>query len=152
MTRRSEVIDVDMGFDRIMAAIPELRGATVDIGIQEDAGVSDDGTTVATYAFFNEFGTEHIPARPFMRGAADEQKNRWYNFIERSLNLVIQGKLGLTPALNMIGERAADDTRQYAVKLSSPPNADSTIAAKGSSNPLFDTGRMVQSIRHVAKR
>ena len=152
MTRRSEVIDVDMGFDRIMAAIPELRGATVDIGIQEDAGVAEDGTTVAEYAFYNEFGTENIPARPFMRGTADEQRNRWYNFAERSLNLVIEGKLGLTPALNMIGERAADDTRQYAVKLSTPPNADSTIAAKGSSNPLVDTGRMVQSIRHVVKR
>ena len=152
MTRRSEVIDQDMGFGRIMAAIPELRGASVDVGIQEDAGVGDDGTTVAAYAFFNEFGTEHVPARPFMRGAADEQKGRWYSFVERNLNLVIQGKLGLTPALNMIGERAADDTRQYAVKLSVPENADSTIDQKGSSNPLVDTGRMVQSIRHAVTR
>jgi len=152
MTRRSEVIEQDMGFDRIMAAIPELRGATVDIGIQEDAGVAEGGTTVAEYAFYNEFGTERSPARPFMRGAADEQRTQWQRFVERSLGLVIDGKLALNPALNLIGERAADDTRQYAVKLNTPPNAESTIMQKGSSNPLVDTGRMVQSIRHVVKR
>jgi hypothetical protein len=42
---------------------------------------------------------------------------------------------------------AQNDVRKAIRDLDSPPNAESTIKAKGSSNPLIDTGQMINSIR-----
>ena len=37
-------------------------------------------------------------------------------------------------------------TQNYIIKLREPPNSKKTIKEKGSSNPLIDTGQMMQSV------
>lgn len=49
-------------------------------------------------------------------------------------------------ALEIVGLEASDATKQYMRELHTPPNAKSTIAKKGSSNPLIDTGEMLNSV------
>ena len=36
------------------------------VGILENATNADTGASIAEYAYFNEFGTKNIPARPFL--------------------------------------------------------------------------------------
>ena len=51
--------------------------------------------------------------------------------------------------LETIGVIAVGKVQQYMTDLRTPPNAHSTIAKKGSSNPLIDTGAMRQSVTHA---
>lgn len=44
--------------------------------------------------------------------------------------------------LSRLGVLAQGDIQMEITALSSPPNTPSTIARKGSSNPLIDTGAM----------
>jgi len=52
-------------------------------------------------------------------------------------------------ALSEVGEWMTAKTKAKIRGLKSPPNAASTIKRKKSSNPLIDTGQMINSIQHV---
>ena len=52
----------------------------------------------------------------------------------------------MTPrdAANTLGETVKGYIQEFAIDLENPPNAESTIKAKGSSNPLVGkTGQMI---------
>lgn len=51
-------------------------------------------------------------------------------------------------ALEIIGQIAVGKVQDYMTNLSAPPNAKSTVAKKGSSNPLIDTGALRQSVTY----
>lgn len=51
--------------------------------------------------------------------------------------------------LNRIGVVAVAGVQNYMDELKSPPNAPSTIAKKGSNNPLIDTGELKQSVTYA---
>jgi hypothetical protein len=48
--------------------------------------------------------------------------------------------------LDLCGQQLSTAIKKYARDLSSPPNRPYTIEQKGSSNPLVDTGAMIESI------
>ena len=50
--------------------------------------------------------------------------------------------------LEMIGLLFSSVIKVYAVSLNSPLNHPYTVEQKGSSNPLVDTGDMIQSITY----
>lgn len=54
----------------------------------------------------------------------------------------------LDTALEIIGQIAVGKVQTYMTDLKTPPNAKSTVAKKGSSNPLIDTGAMRQSVTY----
>lgn len=60
---------------------------------------------------------------------------------------------GMDPvrALDVAGAAIAGQLRQSIVDTNSPPNAPSTIARKGHSKVLVDTGHMLQSIDHEVR-
>jgi len=143
-----KVIDKDMGFKRIDVEVKSLHGREVKIGIMGNESV--DGVSVIDYAMYNEFGTNRIPARPFMSKTAEVYGPKMIKFVEFLAGRMIDGKVGPTYVLQNIGEKYQSyiqktirDAKNWAV-----PNAASTVAMKGSSSPLIDTGRMVQSVRY----
>lgn len=87
-----------------------------------------------------------IPERSFIRAGHDENIDRVMKQTERAISLVISGKMTVDDMLDLCGEQLATAIKQYAVKLRTPPNHPFTIEQKGSSNPLVDTGRMIESI------
>ena len=66
----SRVTVKDLGWRSIKAGALGLNGRGVKVGILANAGAKD-GTQIADYAAFNEFGTSSIPARPFLRQTWD---------------------------------------------------------------------------------
>lgn len=48
--------------------------------------------------------------------------------------------------LDLCGQQMATAIKEYATELSSPPNSAMTVDRKGSSNPLVDTGAMIEGI------
>lgn len=62
---------------------------------------------------------------------------------------VLTGEFAMRTLLEQMGNMAESSVKQAITDLKDPPNARSTIAKKGSDNPLIDTGNLRQSIRYV---
>ena len=125
---------------------------TVDVGII-DAGEHDSGDdTVAQVGFANEFGTATIPERSFMRSTFIEKKEEIVKLKKALLKKITAGDISLNTALGLLGEKASDLIAQKIIKLKEPPNSPATIARKGSSNPLVDTGQLHKSITYEVNR
>lgn len=88
--------------------------------------------------------TVNIPARPWLNPGVDSGTQEYLKIIERALET---GE-PLDRALNQIGVVAVGMVQKYMTDLKSPPNAPSTIKAKGSSNPLIDSGALRQSVTY----
>lgn len=58
----------------------------------------------------------------------------------------------LTDALRVVGVEAVGAVKDYMNELRDPPNAKSTVAKKGSSNPLIDSGEMRNSVNFVVTK
>ena len=110
----------------------------------------EDGTPVAAVAAWNEFGTETIPERPFFRNALAES--------ERSVGRILQGGLDTKKMVvdeqlaGRVGAHVQGKIRDSITALNEPPNAPSTVRAKGSSDPLMDTGTLRNSVDWEVER
>lgn len=89
-----------------------------------------------------------IPERSFLRTGFDKNQAKIIRKIEEMIPDVINGGINPDTFVNMIGTEFAGLIQKEMKSLSSPPNAAVTVAMKGSSNPLMDTGRLVGAIRH----
>ena len=87
-----------------------------------------------------------IPERSFLRTGHDENVDRIIKQTERAIGQVIAGKMSLDDLYDLCGQQMATAIKTKIRNISSPPNSSATIAAKGSSNPLKDTGNLIESI------
>lgn len=87
-----------------------------------------------------------IPERSFLRAGHDKYADEVIQKAERALGLLIGGQMSEQQFFDMVGRMMATKIKTYARDLSSPPNSNATTLAKGSSNPLVDTGGMIESI------
>lgn len=123
---------------------------TAPLALKVEVGFPDGETNDAVIerATFNEFGTRTIPERPFMRNAMRANRGKYRRYIASTAKDVFLGRLSVRTALNRLGLVAVGDVQTEISTLMDPPNAPSTIAAKGSSNPLIDTGEMRQAVTY----
>lgn len=142
-----KVTDVDRGWKRIKRDTAALARKSVKVGIQSDAG-SDESGSIVDRAVYNEFGTRRIPARPFMRGAYDDNQADLSRTKGQVWGRIIDGTLSPQRGAALLGQRHEGQVKEKITSIKTPPNAPSTIAAKGSSNPLIASGQMRQSVRY----
>ena len=143
------VQDVDLGFKAIVRELKKLDGKEVNAGILKGSGKSKKGVPVVLYAFFNEFGTKHIPARPFVRIASDENKGAWGDIAAEGVGLIIDRRIKAKKCCDMVGKRMkADIKKVIGDKSKLAPNAESTIRRKGHDKPLIDTGLMKKTVNY----
>lgn len=106
--------------------------------------------TVGEIAVFNEFGCPNhkppIPERSFLRSTCDEKDRQIKNFIAKLMCEIAEGKITTETALERLGMYIADLMVQKIDSSVPPPNAPSTIARKGSSTTLIDSGQMRQTL------
>ena len=141
----NSVEEKDLGWERIKQELD--HASTVKVGILSDSEPAEDGTDMLLIAAANEFGTNRIPARPFVRGAYDEHQRDLRKMAERLWSQVMQGRLDFNRALGLLGQHHEDQVKRYMTALAAPANAPSTVRQKGSSNPLIDKGRLRASVR-----
>lgn len=134
----------------------EREDLQVLVGVPEGAGSypSEDGKpalTIATIAAVNEFGTAdgRIPARPFLRPAIEEGQPKFLRLAEIDLPDILLGRQPVSRLMHRMGNLAVGLVQQKITDVKTPPNAPSTIAKKGSDNPLIDTGALRQSINYL---
>nr|DAS46862.1 MAG TPA: virion morphogenesis protein [Caudoviricetes sp.] len=87
-----------------------------------------------------------IPERSFLRNGHDANADNIMKKCEKALGAVVSGKMDIDTWLDMYGQMFATAIKKYMRDLSSPPNHPFTQDQKGSSNPLIDTGGLLESI------
>ena len=97
-----------------------------------------NGKDVTTVARDNDQGTKRIPERPFMIPAGNKAANKTINITVEA----IANGMDESQALSKAGILFKNAIQREITNLKEPPNAESTIFKKGSSNPLIDTGLM----------
>lgn len=148
----SRITDVDKGYKALVARVFDVGRPVVQAGIFEaDGAQPHEGTpkaTVADVATWHEFGLG-VPERSFLRGYFDENRGRLLEMLRVEAKLVIAGKLSKEEALERFALKVQSEI-QSRISVGGfgayPENALSTIAKKGSSTPLVDTGQLRSSI------
>ena len=141
----------DTGAKKIGEQLSALGKLAITIGFQGSTALElypDGKINVATVALYNEFGTQNMPARGFMRRSIAENLNAIQNELAVNFALVAELRISAIDAMDNVGRFVADlmvDAIDTAPTWAAPL-APSTIKAKGHADPLFETGLMKKSI------
>jgi hypothetical protein len=163
----------DKKWRKIQKEVNVLKGAFTAIGIHEGTGNHTNGSSIALIAHTNEFGasinvtpkmrgylhgigihlspnttTITIPERSWMRSWFDKNQSEIQKQVKNLYGKVLDGKLKGKQALALLGAYAEGELKKSMVHLREPGNHPVTIERKGSSNPLIDTGRTLNEIKH----
>jgi len=88
-----------------------------------------------------------IPERSFLRETVHTAgPDKWVAVTKRGLNAIFSGKGTAGELATAVGEQMVTDIRHTIMAKMEPENAAATIARKGRNDPLFDTGRLYNSI------
>lgn len=156
-------------FPKMEASIAELNGLKVNVGVLGGehawlASIHEYGcrikVTPKMRAYLHKKGlhlkdstTEIvIPERSFLRSGFDENADKVLKTTEAVLPDVLIGTLSVEQYAKLVGLQLASAIKEYAVNLNSPPNHPFTKQQKGSSNPLVDTGDMINSITYEVEK
>jgi len=146
---------VELRKDTRMKSTPKMLerlGQLRDLKVGVLAGTgqhpnSDDGTTVAEVAFKNEFGTDTIPARPFLRPTMRENHRKFARITKQIYEQTLNGIGNVDHMVKGLGMLAQSLVVQAIDSTLTPPNALATLLAKApKTHPLIHTGRLRQSI------
>lgn len=151
-------------FPEMERAVAELNGKRVNVGASGEqawlAGIHEYGCKIKVTdkmrAYLHSQGLHlkadtqfiTIPERAFLRNGFDTNKDSVMKDAEQVLPSVLDGSLATDEFLKMIGIILSSDIKDYAQKLDSPPLHPFTVKHKGSTNPLVDTGDMIESITY----
>lgn len=142
------VVTRDRGLLAFRRALATAGASKVAVGIHEDAGLHEGtGLSMAELGAIHEFGLGNVPERSFLRSWASERGEELV--IERAQMVesdLLKGQA--TQTLNKLGLLAVGEVQQRMALGTPPPNEPATIARKGSSVPLIDTGALRQSITY----
>lgn len=136
---------------RIFRELDKLGEMVVKVGFQMGEKYPN-GTRVLDVAAFNEFGTESIPSRPFMRDSVYHNEDEIKAFLQSKVVDIIKDGKSAKQLLNEIGNFQTDVMQDTIEEGMFVLNAPSTILRKKSTNPLIDTGTMKNSIHYQIKK
>jgi hypothetical protein len=145
----SRVKVTDQGLDALkkrLAAASKLR-LTVGVHEEEGAEAYPGGQTVAEVASYNEFGLG-VPRRSFIADWVDESESAKVTDISAVARRVFLGD-DAESSLGQLGPRyiAEVHTRMGETQADDPE----TVAEKGSSEPLEDSGKLRAAIKHQVR-
>ncbi len=159
-------------FDKTSAmakAAKSLAGAKVSVGVLEGehawlAGIHEYGCKIPVTdkmrAYLHSIGVHlkkettviEIPERSFLRAGYDQNRK---DVIERAKLLlpdVLHGTLTDEQFLKAVGITLRDAIKEYAIDLDDPPKKDWPTRDGAKSNPLVQTGGMINGIEYEIER
>lgn len=149
MAQPNKMFRKGKGMDELVTSMKANSGrTTVFVGFLRSSGThkGGEGMNVASVAHQNEFGTEKIPERSFMRSAMNENRKKIKKMCLALAKKVLHGEMDEHKALSVLGLFLQNKFRSKIQEGIPPPNAPSTIAAKGSDHTLIDSGQMRDSV------
>jgi len=137
-----DIKERDLGWREIQRRIDKATSKEVAVGII-------GGGEELEKAVANEFGTDKIPERPFMRQTFDRFFKEIQELKAEGMNRIVYDGTKPSVELNRIGDFYRNKVRSEISSKSGgfEANAEVTVKRKGSETPLLDTGKMIQSIK-----
>jgi hypothetical protein len=139
--------ELDLGWDKIHQNIKESSSKIAVVGII-------GGGEELRKAVANEFGTDKIPERPFMRQTFDKVEPEIKKKKKEGLNQIIFDNASPSRVLSRIGNFYRSEIRKAIRNREFKANSEFTIRRKnrtakkkGNPIPLIDTGKMIQSLK-----
>lgn len=144
----------DRVWKKLLAVAHNLDKAHVRVGVLASKGGSErvPGTDfdMVTLAAVHEFGSPAagVPERSFIRRTFEQKRDELAQVCGLLAREIITKGMDPLKALARLGAWGAAEVKKTITQGEGvpPPNAPSTVAAKGSDRPLVDTGRLVGSI------
>ena len=147
-------------FPRMRKNIELLDGEGVEVGVLEGeqkwlASIHEFGCTMTVTNKQRRYMAKQgiilgktltIPERSFLRTGYDTNRDAVIKKANKMLADAVTGKTSANAVFKGVGLELSSKIKDYARDLSSPKNHPFTIAQKGSSNPLVDTGDMIGGI------
>lgn len=148
-----KIIERDRGWEAIKKRIPTLAGKLLKVGVLESAGMHKTASIGGKVLSMAELATVHeyglgVPQRSFIRSTVTEQEQAIRATLRKVGDRVLMGKMTAEQGLRVLGEDIKSKIQRKITTGPFVPNAPSTIARKGSSRPLIDTGSLRASISY----
>ncbi len=150
MSGKGGVRDIDHGYAEVVKKVYGLQKPVIKVGIFDVAGAEtyQDGVTLLEVAIANEFGTDTIPERSFIRAWFDENERACREAVRRMLVATLEGKYTKEQALELLAQRFVGEIQKRIARRIDPPNAPSTIKSKGSDVPLINKGQLRSGVTY----
>ena len=131
----------------ILDFVNEIGSYCIKAGILESNNpVGANGIPVAEYGLANEYGTDRIPARPFIGSTVDEQQGLWLDTVAKKAPDICTWKVSINTVVDTLGKKIKVAIKDQIKFISIPKNAPETVEKKGFDDPLIDTGLMLNTI------
>lgn len=148
---------VNGGLVGLVGRLTSLAKREVLVGIPAEENSRDSGEiNNAQLLYIHTHGSplRHIPARPVIEPAIEYAKGRITRELQRAITAAADGDVdGAEQGLERTGMAAQNACRAWFTNPDNhwAPNSPITIAHKGSSRPLIDTGSLRKSIIYVVR-
>lgn len=126
----------------------------IAVGLPANSMPYPDGTSVVMVAFWNEFGTENIAERSFLRTAAHVNRDKWLKLTRKIFEQAIAKDKNPADFFPLIGQVMQADVQKSIDSGAWEPNQGAYGAwkkAQGKTKPLIFSGHLRGSIRYVVR-
>lgn len=148
---------IDRGRDALLAQLREKLVAKVGYPYENNPMHREARVKVAELAYIHEYGSlqRKIPSRPFMRATGRRERKKMAQLYRAMFTVMVHGGMTLRQLLGRMGIYYASEMKET-IAHHGPgifvPLRPATVARKGSSWPLLDTGGMKNAITSVVTR
>ena len=137
----------DLGLEKIKDTIKTLKKTTIKTGL-----LRKSGRKLAMVAFWNEFGTVHIPETPFLRSSLENKNfNNLKVIMSNELNKLYKSHDTKAFCKNIAEFHKATIKLQISSRIFDK-NKTSTVKKKGFDHRLIQTGEMFNRIDYEIKQ
>lgn len=128
-----------------MSTVDRLKKIAQQKTIKARVGIIEpmtypDGESVAEVGYWNEYGTDKIPPRPFFRTAVENNRDKLGPMFVRAVQ-----KHDPETAMRMVCEHMVDELKTSVLTWTDPPNAPSTVKSKGYNSPLRGPDKLLRN-------
>jgi hypothetical protein len=147
------VIDRDRGARAVVRRLGAAKGKLeLSVGIQgrqaTEAHKQTEGLTVAALGAIHEFGLG-VPERSWLRAWFDENQGEIAEDLRKAGRGILLGRFTRERILEILGLKYAGQIQARIASNIPPALAPSTVARKGSSVALIDTGQLRSAITYM---
>lgn len=146
-TNRVTVKNGDVNVRALLTALTHAKVANVGYPFESTGRVThaDADVPMATLAAWNELGTENVPPRPFMRQGAEILEQR-RGLLVPHVKRLASGKIHADKFMAAVGAMLKGSIEAAVARGDFAPLSATTVAAKGSTEILVDSGQMLDSL------
>lgn len=123
--RRSEM-------PQIRARLAALRRVEMTVGVHQSENAAPDGTSRALIASVHEYGSDTVPARPYMQPGVDEHRGELTAYMRRVARMHVLRGVPLRPALSRVGLQVESWIRARIDSNIPPPLSEATLEQRRS--------------------